>query len=128
MNMNHIHHNSHPLSLGSKWKSHKMNEVREVIRVPVWDCGSHLYDSYELVSFSHLLDRHVMLLPFLKNSQRQLDCTRFCETDDAVRSRRWKKKAVMDRRIKKEKIKKRSKVIMSSVAKTISCLSLLSSN
>lgn len=99
------------------------DEVREVIRVPVWDCGSHLYDSYELVSFSHLLDRHVTLLPFLKNSSKQPDCTGFCETDEVTRSRHQKKKAVMRRRIKKEKVKRKSKVIMSSVVKAIACWS-----
>ncbi|RWW05100.1 hypothetical protein GW17_00031642 [Ensete ventricosum] len=29
----------------------------------VWDCGSPLYDSFELASFSHVLDRHTMVLP-----------------------------------------------------------------
>ncbi|KAF8113783.1 hypothetical protein N665_0045s0027 [Sinapis alba] len=28
----------------------------------VWDCGSPLYDSYELVSFAHIIERR--LLPF----------------------------------------------------------------
>ncbi|KAF3340107.1 hypothetical protein FCM35_KLT15878 [Carex littledalei] len=99
------------------------NEVRKVIRVPVWDCGSRLYDSYELVTFSHLLDRHVTLLPFLMNPSKQLDCTRFCETDEAARNRRQMKKVVMGRRIKKEKVKRKSKVIMSSVVKAIACWS-----
>jgi hypothetical protein len=99
------------------------NEMREVIRVPVWDCGSHLYDSYELVSFSHLLDRHVVLVPFLKNSTRQLEGTRFCEADEAARCRQKKNKATVGRRIRKDMVKKRSKVIMSSVAKTIACWS-----
>lgn len=25
----------------------------------IWDCGSSLYDSYELVSISHLIERHL---------------------------------------------------------------------
>ncbi|CAK9163039.1 unnamed protein product [Ilex paraguariensis] len=29
----------------------------------VWDCGSPLYDSFELVSLSHLIERHMMALP-----------------------------------------------------------------
>jgi hypothetical protein len=29
-----------------------------------WDCGSPLYDSFELVSLHHVLDRHLMILPF----------------------------------------------------------------
>ncbi|XXG82182.1 hypothetical protein AAC387_Pa10g0181 [Persea americana] len=28
-----------------------------------WDCGSPLYDSFELASLYHLLDRNVMTLP-----------------------------------------------------------------
>ncbi|KAJ4780672.1 ATP-dependent DNA helicase mph1 [Rhynchospora pubera] len=100
------------------------NEVKEALQVPVWDCGSHLYDSYELVSFSHFLDRHVMLLPFLKNAPKLPDCARFYETNEAMRNRRQKKKATVGRRIKKEMIKKiRSKVIMSCVVKAIACWS-----
>ncbi|XVF53035.1 hypothetical protein PTKIN_Ptkin05aG0066900 [Pterospermum kingtungense] len=29
----------------------------------IWDCGSPLYDSYELASFGHVLERHTMALP-----------------------------------------------------------------
>lgn len=29
-----------------------------------WDCGSPLYDSFELTSLYHLLDRKLMTLPF----------------------------------------------------------------
>ncbi|KAK4593874.1 hypothetical protein RGQ29_017810 [Quercus rubra] len=31
----------------------------------IWDCGSPLYDSYELASLSHIIDRHLMALPHL---------------------------------------------------------------
>lgn len=30
----------------------------------IWDCGSPLYDSYELVSVTHIIDRHLMSLPY----------------------------------------------------------------
>lgn len=40
----------------------------EGVEVSIWDCGSPLYDTFELVSFSHLLDRHVMTLPFTHGS------------------------------------------------------------
>ncbi|KAG5593326.1 hypothetical protein H5410_043840 [Solanum commersonii] len=29
----------------------------------IWDCGSPLYDSYELVSLVHLIERNTMFLP-----------------------------------------------------------------
>ncbi|CAI9772661.1 unnamed protein product [Fraxinus pennsylvanica] len=29
----------------------------------IWDCGSPLYDSYELVSFTYFIERHMMVLP-----------------------------------------------------------------
>ena len=35
----------------------------------MWDCGSHLYDSYELVSISSLIDRHMMAFPFVGGSK-----------------------------------------------------------
>ncbi|KAK7389841.1 hypothetical protein VNO78_25136 [Psophocarpus tetragonolobus] len=31
--------------------------------VCIWDCGSPLYDSYELVSLNHIIDRHLMAFP-----------------------------------------------------------------
>ncbi|GMJ00943.1 hypothetical protein HRI_003763500 [Hibiscus trionum] len=36
----------------------------------IWDCGSPLYDSYELVSLSHKIERHLMTLPSLGGSNR----------------------------------------------------------
>ncbi|KAG8659062.1 hypothetical protein MANES_02G012350v8 [Manihot esculenta] len=30
----------------------------------IWDCGSPLYDSYEVASLFHIIDRHTMTLPF----------------------------------------------------------------
>ncbi|XP_057981249.1 uncharacterized protein LOC131166688 [Malania oleifera] len=38
----------------------------------VWDCGSPLYDSYELASIGHLIERHLMALPSLGGSKRFL--------------------------------------------------------
>ncbi|PUZ55531.1 hypothetical protein GQ55_5G220200 [Panicum hallii var. hallii] len=29
-----------------------------------WDCGSPLYDSFELASLHHVLESHLMVLPF----------------------------------------------------------------
>lgn len=31
----------------------------------LWDCGSPLYDSYELVSLTHIIERHFMSIPSL---------------------------------------------------------------
>ncbi|CAN1778528.1 hypothetical protein LINPERHAP1_LOCUS14413 [Linum perenne] len=36
------------------------DDDREVL---VWDCGSPLYDSYEIASVGHLIERHTMSLP-----------------------------------------------------------------
>ncbi|KAL2547633.1 uncharacterized protein Fot_09163 [Forsythia ovata] len=38
-------------------------EEQEEAAVSIWDCGSPLYDSYELVSFAHFIERHTMVLP-----------------------------------------------------------------
>ncbi|OMO64329.1 hypothetical protein CCACVL1_21849 [Corchorus capsularis] len=35
----------------------------EATAFAIWDCGSPLYDSYELASLSHLIERHLMKLP-----------------------------------------------------------------
>ncbi|CAI9764157.1 unnamed protein product [Fraxinus pennsylvanica] len=48
----------------------KINEVEEKERtLKVWDCGSPLYDSYELVSVSHIIERHFMVFPYLSKSR-----------------------------------------------------------
>ncbi|KAI3741352.1 hypothetical protein L1987_59024 [Smallanthus sonchifolius] len=39
----------------------------------IWDCGSPLYDSYELVSITNVLDRHLMKFPnVIKRSTRSI--------------------------------------------------------
>ncbi|KAJ0590360.1 hypothetical protein HanRHA438_Chr04g0192321 [Helianthus annuus] len=39
----------------------------EGLDVKIWDCGSPLYDSYELVSIANVLDRHLMKFPYVIN-------------------------------------------------------------
>ncbi|KAF2291220.1 hypothetical protein GH714_020719 [Hevea brasiliensis] len=50
--------------------------------LPMWDLGSPLYDSYELVSLSHHIERHLMILPSLVGSRRP--SRKFCPASDAV--------------------------------------------
>lgn len=38
-------------------------EEQDQAAVSIWDCGSPLYDSYELVSFTYFIERHMMVLP-----------------------------------------------------------------
>lgn len=37
--------------------------VTETAVQMIWDCGSPLYDSFELASLSHIIERHMMVLP-----------------------------------------------------------------
>ncbi|OMP08589.1 hypothetical protein COLO4_06320 [Corchorus olitorius] len=41
----------------------KEEQHEEAAAFAIWDCGSPLYDSYELASLSHLIERHLMKLP-----------------------------------------------------------------
>lgn len=52
----------------------------------IWDCGSPLYDSYELVSVSHLIERHLMKLPSLGCSKRLTTRTRISHVTPATAS------------------------------------------
>ncbi|KAJ9171488.1 hypothetical protein P3X46_014849 [Hevea brasiliensis] len=45
------------------------NEKGEEKALPIWDLGSPLYDSYELVSLCHHIERHLMILPSLGGSR-----------------------------------------------------------
>ncbi|KAJ6943612.1 hypothetical protein NC652_009156 [Populus alba x Populus x berolinensis] len=51
----------------------KMEEKREAGRaaVNVWDCGSPLYDSYEIASLGHVIDRHSLALPSPAGSRKE---------------------------------------------------------
>ncbi|MED6156247.1 hypothetical protein PIB30_012517 [Stylosanthes scabra] len=40
--------------------------------LPIWDCGSSLYDSYELVSLAYTIEKHMMLSPHLTEPNRML--------------------------------------------------------
>ncbi|TYI19395.1 hypothetical protein ES332_A07G161800v1 [Gossypium tomentosum] len=50
-------------------KSKERNEAAAAS--DIWDCGSPLYDSFELVSVSHQIERHLMKLPSLGGPNRQ---------------------------------------------------------
>ncbi|KAJ0054179.1 hypothetical protein Pint_00551 [Pistacia integerrima] len=56
------------------------NIEEEEATVAIWDCGSPLYDSYELVSLTHLIERHLMALPSLGGSKR-LTTKFYCPSD-----------------------------------------------
>ncbi|KAL6982008.1 hypothetical protein U1Q18_023626 [Sarracenia purpurea var. burkii] len=51
----------------NKRKGSKSNEEKgeDETMKKIWDCGSPLYDSYELVSVDRVIDRHIMALPSL---------------------------------------------------------------
>ncbi|CAI9772660.1 unnamed protein product [Fraxinus pennsylvanica] len=40
-----------------------MEKEEEEAAASIWDCGSPLYDSFELVSFTYFIERHMMVLP-----------------------------------------------------------------
>ncbi|KAK8611971.1 hypothetical protein V6N13_132005 [Hibiscus sabdariffa] len=63
----------------------KEKNGEEEAKFAIWDCGSPLYDSYELVSLSHLIERHLMKLPYLGSSKRLTSTrTRFSYLPDAI--------------------------------------------
>ncbi|KAK4601367.1 hypothetical protein RGQ29_010786 [Quercus rubra] len=47
-----------------------MKKREEEEAASIWDCGSPLYDSHEIASLGHLLERHTMALPFSCSSSR----------------------------------------------------------
>ncbi|KAK7292783.1 hypothetical protein RJT34_15636 [Clitoria ternatea] len=48
----------------------------------IWDCGSPLYDSFELVSLSHVIERHMMGSPYLGGSKQIT--TKFSNPDEMM--------------------------------------------
>lgn len=45
----------------------KIEEQEEGLASKIWDCGSPLYDSYELASITNVLDKHLMKFPYVIN-------------------------------------------------------------
>lgn len=45
-------------------KKKEEKEEEAASAATIWDCGSPLYDSYELASVGHILERHTMAFPF----------------------------------------------------------------
>lgn len=41
----------------------EFEDEKEARAFQIWDCGSPLYDSCELVSLSHIIERHMMVCP-----------------------------------------------------------------
>ncbi|EOX95768.1 hypothetical protein QQP08_001460 [Theobroma cacao] len=62
--------------------SETKEENEDAAAFAVWDCGSPLYDSYELVTLSHLIERNLMKLPSLGGAMRQT--TRFSHPSDVT--------------------------------------------
>ncbi|XP_050238722.1 uncharacterized protein LOC126688161 [Mercurialis annua] len=60
--------NSNPMktTLQDSRENEKENEEKNLA---VWDLGSPLYDSYEVVTLSHLIERHLMILPSFGSSR-----------------------------------------------------------
>jgi hypothetical protein len=66
-------------SIGSK-DSLEGKDTRAIF--PIWDCGSPLYDSCELVTFSHIIERHMMECPYLGGSKQII--TKFSDLDEMM--------------------------------------------
>ncbi|KAG2332038.1 hypothetical protein Bca4012_018378 [Brassica carinata] len=90
----------------------------------VWDCGSPLYDTYELVSFAHIIERRLLpFSPLTRPSSLSLRALMDKDKDDyssasktatscIQRRKKWWKRKKND--AKKEKDKKKKKQKMSS--------------
>ncbi|KAF9614942.1 hypothetical protein IFM89_021372 [Coptis chinensis] len=50
----------------------------------VWDCGSPLYDAFELASLGHLIDRHLMILPNSVKGSKRWSCNRVSDVTDSI--------------------------------------------
>lgn len=50
----------------------------------IWDCGSPLYDAYELVALSHVVERNCMILPYLSGSRNDLPDTAVSSSASSV--------------------------------------------
>ncbi|PKU62253.1 hypothetical protein MA16_Dca020958 [Dendrobium catenatum] len=72
----------------------KLIEDGEFSLFSIWDCGSPLYDSFELSSLFHIIDKHMMKLPFLlsRSSPEREGRVETTEVANVVAVRRLKMK------------------------------------
>ncbi|KAL3536733.1 hypothetical protein ACH5RR_000099 [Cinchona calisaya] len=70
MPRNTLHWHQKTSSSKMKEKTAPISSNQEQAIVRIWDCGSPLYDSYELISLSHVIDRNIMVLPSLSGSRQ----------------------------------------------------------
>ncbi|XP_030540982.2 uncharacterized protein LOC115748596 [Rhodamnia argentea] len=81
-------------------------EVEDGEALKVWDCGSPLYDAFELVSLTQVIERHLMTFPCSRKSNWQdnparvapascaEDANELCKVPswrEIVRKRMWKR-------------------------------------
>ncbi|KAL2490280.1 Uncharacterized protein Adt_25908 [Abeliophyllum distichum] len=52
-----------------KKEEEEKEKEKEEKTLKLWDCGSPLYDSHEVASISHVIERHFMVLPYLSGSR-----------------------------------------------------------
>ncbi|KAL6614815.1 hypothetical protein ACP70R_037085 [Stipagrostis hirtigluma subsp. patula] len=74
----------------------KQEEEEELVFAAAWDCGSPLYDSFELASLHHVLENHLMVLPFpgpVSQQPERCGVAAPDETTDDRRARAAKRKA-----------------------------------
>lgn len=97
---------------------HQNNKEEEEVRLSIWDCGSPLYDSYELASLCSLIDRHAVALPsFSEGAGAKFTVRSLGEVSETARRR---KLMVVERKEKREEEeKKMSKARLRAVFKAI---------
>ncbi|CAI9781523.1 unnamed protein product [Fraxinus pennsylvanica] len=89
-----------------------MKGIEEPEESKIWDCGSPCYDSYELVSMSHLIERHFMILPYDLRGSSKASSNEIEEStikyylSELVERRARKRKRKMDAESKKKKERK----------------------
>lgn len=71
-----------------KKMNNKGEHVDQISSSIIWDCGSPLYDSYELVSLVNLIERNMMILPVVPEARYSSSLTGSEETD-VVKMRRF---------------------------------------
>ncbi|XP_040376065.1 uncharacterized protein LOC121053319 [Oryza brachyantha] len=88
-----------------------------------WDCGSPLYDSFELARLYHVVDSHLMILPFPPDAaaQRMLDgwrgAGRAAEVDDDDKRGAVARKTSSRRRTRRTAWRK----AMAAICRAVAC-------
>ncbi|KAL6620731.1 hypothetical protein ACP70R_035870 [Stipagrostis hirtigluma subsp. patula] len=102
-------------------------EEKRLALSPPWDCGSPLYDAFELASVHRVLDSHLMALPFARRRPSPSPARDGIDMDAVARARRTAVAAARGsgrsrrRRAVAKAARRTGKAVLHTICRSVTC-------